>query len=73
MGEKEKDKPGTIDVNGEVYNLKVLHVQEFHDDGRPKIFRIIYDDENVKLSEDQEKNQFLLVYIKPQHLLPERM
>lgn len=73
MSKKKKGQPRSVRITDQLHTLNVLHILERHEDGRPKTFRVVYQDEKVKLSEDKNKNCFVFAYIRPVNFIPEGM
>lgn len=59
---KGKKKPGAIIVNGERYPATVLQAIEHDEDGTPRTFRLLHDDESVHLDGGEK---FWVVFAPP--------
>jgi hypothetical protein len=59
--------PTAIVVAGERWPIHVLHVIGWDEDGNPREFRIVRDDEKATLTggEDPTKNTFFVIYGPP--------
>lgn len=46
---RPRSKPGSTSIGGEIHVATVLQVTEFDDDGSPRSFRLMRDDERVRI------------------------
>lgn len=57
-----------INIKGEPYKLCIAAVMDRHEDGSPRTLRVLKEDEEVKLSEDQNDNWFIFFYTRLSNL-----
>jgi hypothetical protein len=72
MGSKTS-KPRAIVVGGERWPTHVLHVIKWDEDGNPREFRIVREDEVAQLQagNDPSQNMFFVIY-GPEGMTPPR-